>query len=85
MGEYGFEVNLPELEVSASAWIIQHSKTSGSFALSFRGSGFSNFISHDSSEEKLAEALGSLEPINNDVKVSDKMEITDEEGKFGVA
>ena len=59
-------------------------RTSGSFALSFRGSGFSNFISYDSSEEELAETLEPLQPIN-DVKVSDKMEITDEAGKFGVA
>ena len=55
---------------------------SGSFAVSFRGSDPSYFVSFDSSEDDIVAALESLDSINK-VTVSNRREFTDEVGKSG--
>jgi len=75
-GDYGEDINIPNLVVDdfflsgadATAWTHVgaegESPLSGSMSFSFRGCKFSNFISYDSSEEVLKQALESLDSIN---------------------
>ena len=75
-GDYGEETNVPNLVVDdfllsgadATAWTHVgaegKSPLSGSMSFSFRGCSFSDFISYDSSEEVLKQALESLDSIN---------------------
>jgi hypothetical protein len=93
-GEYGNDTNVPQLEATfdglggknSLAWTHTgfdgRGVLSGSFALSFRGNGPSDFIPCNSSEEDIAAALESLESINM-VTVSDRRQFTDEAGKSG--
>ncbi len=92
--EYGQDTNVPQLEATFDDLVGKDSLAwthtgfdgrgvlSGSFALSFRGSGPSNFISHNSSEKEIAAALESLDSINM-VTVSNRRRFTNEAGKTG--
>ncbi|KAL3786858.1 hypothetical protein HJC23_013779 [Cyclotella cryptica] len=94
IGEYGLDINIPQLDVcgedlrGSDARVWSHTSyegrgiLSGSFAVSFRGSGFSEFVSYDASEDDIASALLSLESINN-VSVSERREFSNEAGKSG--
>ena len=87
IGTFGEEINVPNLEANstfltganATAWTHVGSEgkspLSGSFALSLRGSNFSNFIPHDASEDDVKEALESLESVN-EVAVTGKRSLS---------
>lgn len=82
-GLFGEDINVPNLVVNSSlltganASVWTHigsegeSPLGGTFALSFRGSNFSSFISYDASEEDVKQALESLESVN-EVSVIEK-------------
>ena len=94
--DFGFDVNIPQLQLSgdglggsgAHVWSYTSFEgrgiLGGNFAVSFRGSQFSHFVSHDSSEEELAAALESLDSIN-EIRVTDKREFINEARKSGVS
>ena len=75
-GAYGIDVNVPNLEVHTSrlkgvnAVVWTHvgfegrSVLNGEFAMSFRNSGFSNFLPFNASSDQMKDALESLDSIN---------------------
>ena len=92
--EHGPDTNVPQLQAlsnrllgkGAHAWTHTafegRAVLSGTFSVSFRGSGPSYFVSHDSSEEELIAALESLDSINT-VSISNRKIFTNEVGKSG--
>ncbi len=82
-GLYGEDINVPNLipdgssltGSSASVWCHVGNEgkapVTGSFAVSLRGSNFSDYIPYDASEEELKVALESLDSINS-VTISDR-------------
>ncbi|KAL7469376.1 hypothetical protein ACHAXS_009639, partial [Conticribra weissflogii] len=93
-GDWGPDVNVPNLQVDGSqllgrdAIVWSHvvfegrGSLGGTFALSFRGCESSKFISFDSSEHDIVDALVSLESIN-EVTVSERRVLSEVAGKSG--
>jgi hypothetical protein len=94
VAEYGPDTNVPQLQAVSDGlrgnrchvWTDTEFEgrgiLSGSFAMSFRGSGSSYFVSHDSSEEEIKAALESLDSINK-VYVTKQTALSGGVGKSG--
>jgi len=94
VGEHGRDVNIPLLQViddnlqgkDAQVWTHTGFEgrgiLNGTFALSFRGSNPSHYVSHNSSETDIEGALESLDSIN-EVQVTNRREFYNEAGKSG--
>ena len=94
IAKYGPDTNVPQLQAVSDGlrgkdchiWTDTvfegRDILSGSFAMSFRGSGSSYFVSHDSSEEDIKAALELLDSINK-VSVTKQTALSGGVGKSG--